>query len=131
MSEKRPYVREFDWCREQVMNKVIKPVLFGVIQKHRPTTLIELIDAFEKTTGYRVTGIRMNKWLKECGISRERTSSFRVAGYEEPVKVLLAENDLPERIKTIGNPGPPEGRSGMTNIRPAPGFYNSNGGVIG
>lgn len=128
---KKSYAREFDWCRDQIIQMIVKPLLISTIQKHNPSTMAALLDLIEQTINYRPNPRILRRWLNECDITMEQTLRYRVVGREEVVENLPEEDDLPERIKTIGTPGPTNGRPGMTAPRRVSGFYDGNGGVIG
>jgi len=129
--KERVYVRELDWCRDRIISQIIKPTLLAVIQERKPRNLDELREGFEAATGHYPSITHIRRWMDESGIQMKKTISYRVEGREEPTEVLPAENDLPERIKTIGNPGPINGRPGMTSPQPKSGFYDGSGGVLG
>lgn len=129
--KERVYVRELDWCRDRIVTQIIKPTLLAVIQERKPRNLDELREGFEAATGHHPSITHIRRWMDESGIQMKKTVSYRVEGREEPTEVLPAEDDLPERIKTLGTPPPPGGRPGMVSPQLKSSFYNGNGGVLG
>ncbi len=129
--KERVYVRELDWCRDRIISQIIKPTLLAVIQERQPRNLDELREGFEAATGHYPSVTHIRRWMDESGIHMKKTVSYRVEGREEPTEVLPAEDDLPERIKTLGTPPPPDGRPGMVSPKLKSSFYNGNGGVLG